>query len=338
MALNTIFITSPLEPEHAARIAAIGIPLLYHPELLPPARYPGDHNGLPFRRTPRQETAWRGCLAQATILWDFPEDMALAPRVRWVQTTSTGVSHAVRKLGLQASDLLITTARGVHAGPLAEFVMLGLLRHFRGLRSLEGEQRAHRWVRYCGGEMRGKTLVIVGAGDLAQATARLAQAFGMRVEAVTLNPAKPRPAALFHHIHPLSDLHAVLARADAVVLTTPHTPRTDNLFDAAAFAALRPGAALVNIARGQVLDEAALIANLQSGHLAFAALDVTTLEPLPPESPLWDMENVLISPHSASTVPGENARITEIFCENLDHYLKGRLHQMKNIFDKQALY
>lgn len=336
---NVIFIASPLEAEHVERISAPGVPVVYRPNLLPPTRYQGDHTGAPFTRSTEQEAEWREGLAEATILWDFPEDMALAPRARWIQATSTGVAAAVCRLGLQASDISITTARGVHGGPLAEFVMLGLLAHFRGLRHLETEQRAHRWVRYCAGEIYAKTLVLVGAGDLAQATARLARAFGMRVVAVTRNPGKVRSGGgVFDEVHPTAELHAVLGRADAVVLTTPQTPLTEGLFGAAAFAALRPGTALVNIARGAVVDEAALVENLRSGHVGFAALDVTTVEPLPAESPLWDMPNVLISPHSASTVAGENARITEIFCENLKHYLAGNLRGMRNIFDKQALY
>jgi len=336
---NVIFIASPLEAEHVARLSTMGVPVFYRPQLLPPTRYQGDHTGASFTRGAEQEAEWRAGLAEATILWDFPEDMVLAPRARWVQATSTGVAATVRRLGLQTSDLLITTARGVHGGPLAEFVMLGLLAHFRGLRQLEAEQRAHSWVRYCGGEIHGKTLVLVGAGDLAQATARLAGAFGMRVEAVTRNPAKDRAGGgVFDAVHPTAELHAVLGRADAVVLTTPQTPLTEGLFGAAAFASLRPGAAFVNIARGAVVDEAALVENLRSGHVGFAALDVTTVEPLPAESRLWDMPNVLISPHSASTVAGENGRITEIFCENLEHYLAGNLRGMKNIFDKQALY
>jgi phosphoglycerate dehydrogenase-like enzyme len=110
------------------------------------------------------------------------------------------------------------------------------------------------------------------------------------------------------------------------------------MIDAAAFAATRKDSAFVNIARGQVVDEDALIANLQTGHIGFAALDVATVEPLPAESPLWDMPNVLISPHSASTVASENAKITDIFCHNLAAYLDGRLDEMKNVLNKELMY
>jgi phosphoglycerate dehydrogenase-like enzyme len=265
--------------------------------------------------------------------------MTDAPRVKWVQTTSTGVGPLVKQHGLQDSDLIVTTARGVHAGPLAEFVMLGLLAHFRGLRHLEAEQRAHRWVRYCGEAVAGRNLVIVGAGDLARGTAVLARAFRMRVEAIARDPGKSREHPdVFDEIYPVERLHDRLARADALVVTVPHTPDTEMMIDGAAFAAMKPGGAFVNIARGQVVDEVALIENLRSGHVGFAALDVAAKEPLPPESPLWDMPNVLISPHSASTVTSENARITDIFCQNLRLYVAGEKHKMKNILNKKLLY
>jgi phosphoglycerate dehydrogenase-like enzyme len=130
----------------------------------------------------------------------------------------------------------------------------------------------------------------------------------------------------------------VLARADAVVVTVPHTPATENLIDRAALAAMRPGAALVNIARGVVIDENALVDALRSGHVGFAALDVAQVEPLPASSPLWDLPNVLISPHSASTVTAENANITGIFCHNLRCWLDGRRSEMRNVLDAARMY
>ncbi len=344
MAEHTIFITSPLEAEHVARIAALDparIEVLYEPDLLPPTRYCNDHKGAPFTRNAAQAARWEAMLARATICWDIPaaEDLAKAKRLRWIQTTSTGVGQSIARAGLGASDILVTTARGVHARPLAEFVFMALLAHFRGLAHLQAEQRAHRWERYCADEVAGKTLVIVGAGDLARGSARIAKALDMRVIAVAREPGKAREhAALFDEVVPASALHAVLGQADAVLLTMPHTPETERMVDAAAIAAMKPGIAFVNIARGQVVDEASLIAALRSGHVGHAALDVAEVEPLPPGSPLWDMPNVLISPHSASTVAGENARITDIFLHNLRCWLDGRTQEMRNVLDKQRMY
>jgi len=345
MPTQTVCIASPLEAEHVARIRAVdpALRVLYVPELLPRTRYVADHKGAPFTRTPEQQQRWRAMLGEAEILWDFPApdpaDIAYAPRLRWVQTTSTGVGQAVAKLGLAERGILVTTARGVHARPLAEFVFTVLLSQWRGLPFLQSEQRAHRWERYCGEGVAGRTLVTVGAGDLARGCARLAKAFDMRVVAVARDTSKERAHnALFDAVRPVSELHAALALADAVVVTVPHTPATERLIDRAAFAAMRPDVIFINIARGQVIDEAALIDSVRDSAVGYAALDVAETEPLPSDSPLWDMPNVLISPHSASTVTSENAAITEIFVHNLRCWLNGRRDAMRNVLDTRLMY
>jgi phosphoglycerate dehydrogenase-like enzyme len=344
MMKEIVFICSPLEEEHVARIRAMDpahIEVLYAPDLLPPTRYRNDHKGAPFTRTPAQRARWQDLARQATISWDIPdaEDLAIMDGLRWIQGTSTGIGQQAKRLGLDRRDILMTTARGVHARPLAEFVFMALLAHWRGLAYLQAEQRAHRWQRYCTDEVAGKTMVILGAGDLARGTAKVAKALEMHVVAVTRDAAKARDHAhLFDEVQPGTALRAALARADALVLTVPHTPQTERIIDAEALAALKPGAVLINIARGQVVDEPALIDALRRGHLGFAALDVAEVEPLPAGSPLWDMPNVLISPHSASTAPSENARITEIFLHNLRCWVDGDLAGMRNVLDKRLMY
>jgi phosphoglycerate dehydrogenase-like enzyme len=133
-------------------------------------------------------------------------------------------------------------------------------------------------------------------------------------------------------------LHAALGRSDFVVLSTPHTADTENLIDAAAIAAMKPGIVLVNIARGIVIDEDAMIEALRSGHIAFAGLDVFRTEPLPDKSPLWDLPNVLVAPHSASTAWSENQRITDIFVRNIPLFLEGRYDEMSPVLDKRRGY
>jgi phosphoglycerate dehydrogenase-like enzyme len=342
----TIFITSPLEAVHVEtirRVAAERADLVYQQDLLPPIRYIADHTGPDdFKRTPEQQQRWYNALSEADILWDLPRDpadMAAAKRVKWIQGTSTGIGQTVKELGLQHSDIILTTARGVHARPLAEFVFMGLLTHFRGLRQLEAEQRTHRWIRTCNEEVAGKTIVTIGAGDLARGVAKIARAFDMHVIAIARDAAKVRASTdLFDAIDERDRLHDALSHCDAVVITVPHTSDTENMIDAKALATLKPGAALVNIGRGAVIDEAAMIAALQSGQIGFACLDVAAVEPLPADSPLWDMPNVLISPHSASTVTTENEKITSIFCSNLELFLDNKTEKMINIFDKALLY
>jgi phosphoglycerate dehydrogenase-like enzyme len=169
--------------------------------------------------------------------------------------------------------------------------------------------------------------------------AALGKAFEMRVVA-TGREGGPECAATLgiDAYFPPAQLHAMLAEADALVITVPHTAETERMFDTAAFSALKPGAAFVNIGRGQVVDEPALVEALRSGRVAFAGLDVMEIEPLPVGSPLWDMPNVLISPHSSSVVPALHARVTDLFCQNLRCYLDGRIDEMRNILDRAKLY
>ena len=345
-----LFITSPLEADLVAKIRAVSperLDVIYQPDLHPPLRYLCDHKGVSaFTRTAEQTARWRSALARAEILFDCPippadgpGDIVFAKNAKWMQCSSSGVGEMLRKTGLDQSDIIITTARGVHSGPLAEWTFMALLMHFRKARFLEAEQRAHRWERYCDQEVAGRTLLTLGAGDLARAVAVVGRALGMRIIAVTRNPEKPREHRhLFDEIHGVPELGRLLPLADAIVSTVPDTVETRNLLDRSAIATMRDGCAFVNTGRGSTIDEAAMIDALRSDKIAFAALDVAAIEPLPAASPLWDLPNVMICPHSASTVTTENLKITEIFCRNIDIYLSGKWDQLHNIFDKKRMY
>ena len=342
---HAVFITSPLESEHVESIrgsAPAGVEVLYEPDLLPQTRYVADHKGRDdFVRTESQERRWREALSRATILWDFPSGtgLSLAPNVRWVQTTSSGVGQAVAGMGLAESDVIVTTARGVHADALAEFALLVMLAHAKDLPRLRRDQQAQRWERYCCGELTGKSLTIIGAGQVGTRVASLARAFNMRVKAVVNRPSPERREALFaDEVFGQADLKAAVRDADYIVLATPHTPQTETMIDADVWAATKRGVVFVNIARGQVVDEPAMIAALGKGHIGLAGLDVAATEPLPPGSPLWTLPNVMISPHSASTAPSENRKITAIFIENLQHFVRGDTDRMINVLDKARMY
>lgn len=346
----TAFITSPLEPEHVERMRAVApdrVTIVYEPDLLPPTRYVADHDGpADFRLSPEQQARFEAHVAAADILWDFPRNappdgklLEMAPRLRWVQTTSAGVGQLVKRLGLQESDLLVTTASGVHAEPLAEFTFMALLMHVKRLARLQADQKAHRWERFCSDELTGKTLAIIGTGRIGRQVAHVGRAFGMRVIGMARTVSPERAAELgVERLYTRAELPELLAQADAVVLACPHTPETENMIDRAAFAAMKDGVMLVNIARGHVVDEDAMLDALMSGKIAFAALDVFRTEPLPPDSPFWDLPNVLINPHSASTAYSENQKITDIFCHNLECFLDGRFSEMRNVLDKARMY
>lgn len=346
----TILMTSPLEVEHVQRIAAAwpdATAVIHRPDLIPSSLYPGDHDGDPrWTRTPAQRTEWAALLAQAHVLWDFPipdyptSDLsAIAPNARWVQTSTAGVGQLVKRLGLQGSDIIVTTASGIHGQPLAEFVFGVLLGHVKQFDHLRAEQRAHHWQRFSTGELAGQTMAIIGPGRIGQEVARIAKAFRMTVWAMgrTNDPARTAELGV-DRLFARDQLHAMLAGADCVVLCAPHTPETEDLIGRDELLAMKPGAVLINIARGVMIDEAALLNVLQGGQLAVAGLDVFREEPLPPDSPFWDLPNVLVSPHSASTADSENGKLTERFIANLGHFLHGRYDAMAPRLDTSRLY
>lgn len=335
-----VLIASYLEPQHIERIreSAPEVEVLYEPALLPAPRYAADHYNT-IQRSPDGERRWRELLARADVLFDFDhghlEDLpTVAPRVRWVQATSAGIGELLRRTGLDRTDIVFTTASGVHAVPLAEFAVLAMLYFAKQLPRVLLQQREHRWERFAGRELRGRTVAIVGLGKIGMEVARVSRALGLRVTGTRRGIAVADAAVDVQR--PPGELRALIADADHVVLAVPHTAETEGLIGAEELSAMRRGTVLVNVSRGRIVDEPALVEALRSGQIGGAALDVFAREPLPPESPLWDMPNVLVNPHSASTADSENAKLTDLFCENLRRYLANR--RLLNLFDRERGY
>ena len=337
-----MLIASYLEPEFVDRIRRVdGVRVTYEPGLLPRPRYLCDHVGHPLQRAAEDERRWRGYLAEAEVLFDFdhtnlPVLRTLLAQTRWIQATSTGIGQLLTRTGLVDSPITFTTARGIHAKPLADFVLMAILWFAKdGFRMLR-EQAAHGWVRYCGRDVRGATVGIVGFGSIGREVARVCRAVGMRV-VVTKRTVDPSDhTAQADVVVALDALPSLLLPADYLVLAVPHTPQTHRLIGQKELNAMKRGAVLINVARGGVVDEDALIAALLDGRLSGAALDVLSTEPPAADSPLWSMPNVLLSPHSASTVASENVRLTDLFCDNLGRYLSGE--PLLNVFDRERLY
>lgn len=338
----TVLIASYLEPElvDAIRREVPQVNVVYRPDLLGTPRYIADHTA-PHTRTPAQEAEWRALLAEADILFDFdftnidalPD---LAPRLKWIQATSAGIGQFVKKRRYdERTNWIFTTASGVHARPLAEFAMMAMLMFAKDAFRLQREQAAQHWARYCGFELNTRTLAIIGLGKIGREAARLAKAFGMRVIGNRRYPTD-NPVPYVDALYGPEALHDLLREADFLLLATPHTPETEKLIGAAEFAAMKRGSVLINIARGAVVDQPAMVDALRSGHLAGAALDVFEIEPLPPGDPLWTLPNVLICPHSASTADTENSKITALFIDNLKRYLVGE--PLLNRLDTVKLY
>ena len=334
----TIAITTPLETEHVERIRAVDprITVLYEPDLLAKPRYHAAHAS--YERTPEQEERFLGLLSQADVAFDFDRKHdrrlhEIAPRLKWVQWTSSGIGQRIKNSGLDQVDVIHTTVSGVHARPLADFCLMAMLMFAKDYVWMERDKRAKRWERYAGEELTGKTLAIVGLGRVGQEVARHGKNMDMRVVGTKRTPGD---VPNVDKVYPRGELQAMLAEADFLVLIAPHTPETEGMIGEREIAAMKPSAILINISRATLTDEDAVVRALQENRLAGAALDVFSKEPLPAESPLWEMPNVIISPHSASTVTQENERITALFCDNLRRYLNGEA--LLNVLDTERLY
>ena len=299
-----VVITTPLEPELVRAVADVDarLDVVYPDELMASPRYASDHPFPPLE-APGAPERWEALLDEAEVLFDFgPLELAPSlrsrPNLRWIQGSSAGIGRFVERIGLFDSDVVVTTASGVHARPLAEFALLGMLVFGKDTLRLTREQQAKRWERHAGEEVRGKVVCVVGLGKVGREVARLARALDARVTGVVRDTRGRSADDLgVDALGTIETLDSLLVEADVVVLATPHTPDTHRLLDARRIALLKPTAVVVNVARGDVVDEAALVDALQAGRLRGAALDVFEQEPLPTDSPLWTLPNVLVSPH-----------------------------------------
>jgi phosphoglycerate dehydrogenase-like enzyme len=258
--------------------------------------------------------------------------LARVPNLRWIHTISAGVDHLLFP-ELRESDAILTNASGVFNIPIAETVMAYILAVVKRLPEFWAHQREHRWEKLPLRELRGLTVGIVGLGDIGTEVARLCRAFGMRVLGLRRRPA---PSDLADEVLPPDRLQDLLARSDFVVIAVPLTAETRGMIGRAELAAMKPDAWLVNISRGAIVDEEALIEALRAGRIGGACLDVFAEEPLPPESPLWDMPNVIITPHNSWSSPHIEEREIALFLENLRRYVAGE--PLLNVVDKQAGY
>ena len=260
----------------------------------------------------------------------------LAPGLRWLQLLSAGADVAIGD-GSAWDRVAVTTARGVQAIPLSEWVlgaMIALSKRFPG--AVRAQDRGEYW-KFLGGELAERTVGILGMGSIGGRVARLCKALDMRVlgmrRSVTEAQESPGEADL---IVPPSDLPLLLRESDFLVLSLPRTRETAGLLGPAEFSQMKEGACLINVGRGGIVDEDALVEAVRSGRLAGAALDVFAQEPLPPESPLWTEPGILMTAHNAANSHRYEERATELFLENLRRYLDGR--ELLNLFDRRRGY
>ncbi len=247
-----------------------------------------------------------------------------AANLRWLHVFNAGVDNPVFQRMLDRG-VRLSTSSGSTAKPIAQTAIGGMLMLARGFPGWGEAQRQHQWQQVSPADapvdLDSQTLVVLGVGAIGNEIARLAMAIGLHVIGVRRSP--KRDGDHVHEIHPPSALAGLLPRADWLALACPLTEETRGIIDAQALARLPRGARVLNIARGEVIDEPALIAALQSGHLGGAYLDVFATEPLPPESPLWDLPNVIVTPHNSAIAAGNDARTVQYFLRNLRAWGRG---------------
>ncbi len=282
-----------------------------------------------------------GDIADAEVLlrWFFDAQtlnglVEQMPALRWLHIPRAGADNSLVP-AVMAREIVITNSSGVQAAPIAEFVMLFALEHAKQAARLRVAQAGRRWVgrEVDLEELTDKLMLIIGLGQIGQAIAARATAFGMRV-AGSRRSGAPLPGVEL--VVPEGGWRQLLGEADYVVIAAPLTPETRGMFGATELAAMRPDAYLINIARGEIVDEAALIAALQRGQIAGAGLDVFPEEPLPAESPLWGLPNVFVTPHVSWSSPEIRPRTIALFIENLRRYVAGE--PLRNLVDKHAGY
>lgn len=276
-----------------------------------------------------------GLLARTDVLYSngrVPEPQA-APRLRWVQGHWAGVDHVIGAPLFAAGNVLLSTAAGVHAINMAEHALMMMLALAHRMPEFFDMMAKKRWRReaqpYMPMELHDASLGLIGYGAIGREIARMAQALGMRVSALRRSPSAETQDGV--GFYPRERLHEMLGQSDFVVVATPLTPDTRHMLDARALAAMKTGAYLVNIGRGAVIDEAALIEALRAGPVAGAALDVFEVEPLPADSALWTMSNLILSPHVSGITPRYEQRVMAIFADNLRRFQDG--HPLLNQVD-----
>lgn len=265
------------------------------------------------------------------------DHLTTMPNLRWYQQWGAGADWLLRNPDAQAAPFIVTSASGIHAIQISEHIFALLFAFARRLPQAFHHQQQHEWASPDWGEvfeLANKTMLLLGVGAIGTRTARLAHAHDMRVIGVRRDPDES-VEGIDEMVGP-DELHSVLGRADFIVVTLPLTTETRNLLGAAEFDHMKPNAILVNIGRGGTIDEDALIDALNEGKLAGAGLDVTAQEPLPADSPLWEMDNVIITAHYAGKTPHYNGRAFAIFIDNLKRFVADK--PMINLVDKQLGY
>ena len=291
-----------------------------------------------FRGDNSHKNEFDALLAETDVMFGFiaPQNIIKrAPLLKWFQVTSAGVDRH-RDTEIWKSNIILTGVSGIHATPIGEFVMSLMLMFAKNAPMGFKMMQTKKWDRYASGTLRGKTVGIVGLGHIGAEVARLSKAFGMRVIGTRRSTKKEAKARNVDLLLPTGRMKEMLAQSDYVAVCCPLTPETRHIIGEAEFKAMKPTGRIINIGRGPLIDEEALIRALKEKRIAGAGLDVTEREPLPPDSPLWDFDNVILSPHVSGGMEDYMLRAAELFADNLRRYLAGK--KLLNVVNRKRGY
>lgn len=341
--MSRVLIARLLDNSHLEQIAAVdsAIEVIYDEQLIAPVSSREElfyeshtldaHRVRASNAWPRDDRAaqtWAAMLNQAEVMFDLDWASIAAvpaetPSLRWIQTIGAGVAGFYDLIpGLRDSSVRLVAAGGVHSEALADFALCAILAHAKQFRRLATAKAQHRWEEFKAIDIGSQTACVVGFGSIGEAVGARLSAIGMSVIGVARRP-RSSVGSIANSVVGPEDLRTVLPLADHVIVTLPDTPETRGLLDEDILALTKPGAYLVNVGRGTVIDEHALVTAVASGHLGGAALDVFACEPLPADSALWDLDAVIISPHTTALMPSAMQRIVDLLCENLRRDLAG---------------
>ena len=291
-----------------------------------------------FRGDTKAREELNALLADAEVIYGLfvpPNILERAPKLKWFQTMSAGVDRFA-STDIWQSPVVLTGVSGIHATPIGEYV-LGMMLMIAKKAPLYFQMKQEReWKRFMPGTLRGKTVGVVGLGNIGREVARLCKAFGMRVVATRRSTTKETRGRYVDKLLPAEQLKQLLSESDFAVISTPLTQETRGIIGEEELRAMKSTGYIINIGRGGLIDEEALIQALKEKRIAGAGLDVTAKEPLPADSPLWDMDNVILSPHVSGAMENYVGQATEIFCKNLKRYLDGK--RLLNVIDKKKGY
>jgi D-2-hydroxyacid dehydrogenase (NADP+) len=295
----------------------------------------------PFEQFGKDSVAWEklnALLRDTEVLFSFrsfPDLKTIAPRLKWMQTLSAGVERVLTP-EMVNNRIILTNVKGMHVVQIGEMVFNMMSMHAKHSVECLQNQQDKKWAHYTPDLLAGKTLGIVGFGSIGKRLAHLGKAFDMLVLATRRSTKKVSRARDVDVLYPREQLDLLLKESDFIVNALPSTPETARLFGEKEFHQMKPSAFFINIGRGTTVDEEALIRALKENWIAGAGLDTFAQEPLPRESPFWEIQNVIITPHVAGAVADYVERATDIFCSNLKRYLKGE--RLLNVVNKKLGY